>query len=83
MSNFKFIGIEVLVAGTDVKAILQIDVDGFKKSPRTFSTSQASTANPSTYYMNSSLKYVDDTHVIVTGWGAGWAINYVNVYGIY
>ena len=83
LSNFKFIGIEVLVAGTDVKAILQIDVDGFKKSPRTFSTSQASTANPSTYYMNSSLKYVDDTHVIVTGWGAGWAINYVNVYGIY
>lgn len=83
LSNFKFIGIEVLVAGTDVKAILQIDVDGFKKSPRTFSTSQVSTANPSTYHMNSSLKYVDDTHVIVTGWGAGWAINYVNVYGIY
>ena len=83
LSYFKFIGIEILVAGTDVKAILQIDVDGFKKTPRSFSTSQFSASTPTTHYMTSSLKYVDDTHVIISGWGSGWTINYVNVYGIY
>ena len=83
LSNFKFICIEVLVSETNVMAILQIDVDGFKKSPRTFSTSQSSVTTPATHYMSSSLKYVDDTHVIITGWGSGWTINYVNVYGIY